>query len=246
MHQAEVDHIWETLPMSRRDRERLILHYQPFVERVVYKLSRSYPAEVSREDLLQYGMLGLIEAIDKFDPSLGIRFETFGFTRVRGAVLDGIRKEDWVPRPVRRRIREWEDTYSALLEKNQQIPTAVEVFEDLGWEEEEYAQFQAARLQRLTPLEHSQTADNGENYGTWEPQILDQEMGQVAQSELAETKSEVVGHIGDLSLAQQMVLQMVYLYRKPFKEVAELFEISESRVSQIHGEAMDAIRGRLG
>src|SRR5215203_4702647 len=115
------------------DRNRLVVHYSPLVKYVAGRLSAGLPNSIEQADLVSYGMFGLIDAIDKFEPGRGFKFETYAISRIKGAILDELRSIDWVPRSVRAKVRAIEKAFAKLEARHHRSPTDEELAEELGW-----------------------------------------------------------------------------------------------------------------
>src|SRR5450759_3876490 len=136
---ADIAALWATYKETADPvaREELILNYSPLVKYVAGRLSANLPQTVDNADLISYGIFGLIDALDKFDPDRGIKFETYAIARIKGAIIDELRAMDWVPRSVRARARDIERAYIALESRLLRTPTDVEVSEEMGISERE-------------------------------------------------------------------------------------------------------------
>src|SRR5215470_1936362 len=130
-----VTDLWDAYQLRRdRDtRDRLILHYSPLVKFVAGRVAAGLPQSIEQSDLVSYGMFGLIDAIDKFDPGRGFKFETYAISRIKGAIIDELRAIDWVPRSVRAKARAIERAYSKLENELRRSPEESEVAAELEW-----------------------------------------------------------------------------------------------------------------
>ena len=148
---SEVSAAWYAFKESgsRSARDRLIIHYSPLVKYVASRVATGLPSSVEQADLVSYGMFGLIDALAKFDPARGIKFETYAISRIRGAIIDELRSLDWVPRSVRLKAREVERAYSDLEARNKRAPSDAEIGEVLGVTESRICQIHAKAVGQL-------------------------------------------------------------------------------------------------
>src|SRR6478736_5100174 len=132
---ADIERLWASYKAegTREVRDALILHYSPLVKYVASRVAVGLPQNVEQADLVSYGMFGLIDAIDKFEPGRRFKFETYAISRIKGAILDELRSIDWVPRSVRAKVRSIEKAYAKLEAKLRRSPTDEELAAELGW-----------------------------------------------------------------------------------------------------------------
>lgn len=225
-------------------RDGLILHYLPLVERSARQLHAGLPSSVELDDLVSYGTFGLIDAIEKFEPDLGFKFETYAPQRIRGSILDGMRSMDWVPRNVRARAKAVDESSRQLAIKLGRTPTDDEVADDLRWPVETV---QSARIERshvvslADPLAGSDSED--------EPSSLGDLLSTGAQPsdsiDMDTMRERLAEAIGSLDEREQTVLVLYYFERLRFSEIGSMYGVSESRVCQIHMKAVESIRTNL-
>lgn len=229
-------------------REALILEYASLVKYVAGRVAIGLPPNVDYDDLVSYGIFGLMDAIDKFDPSRGIKFETYAIARIRGAILDGLRSNDWVPRSVRQKAKELERVCLELEHRLGRYATDQELSEALHISIEEFHQLLSEVscttlgsldeiwMTRNSEEENVRVLDLVENEGSMDPEI---------QIEVAELKEALTKAIDALSERERMVITLYYYEGLTLKEIGEILNISESRVSQIHTKAIFRLQGRL-
>lgn len=234
--------LWKSYNTSRsiEDRNKLIVLYQPLVKSTARKISKKLPANVSYEDLVSYGNFGLIEAINRFDIHRGVKFETFAYPRIQGAIYDGIRAMDWVPRTVRSHSKELSEAYTELGSTSRQVQDD-DLLDHLGWDE--------AKLQKVRDsisVTHVSSLDEP-IFDSEEASLADAvaDMNSMSPSttmEMAEIHQSLTEALGSLSEKEQIVLALYYQEGLKFSEIGEAFEVSESRICQIHMNAIERIR----
>lgn len=224
-------------------REGLILHYQPLVKYVVGRVGATLPASVDRQDLHSYGLFGLIDAIDKFDLERNIKFETYAVNRIRGAILDELRKLDWVPRSVRSKAREIDEAYAVLEKALGRSPSDREVAEHLGLSLEELAAVAStAAATQVLPLDDLSPTRQGDDRLGLHETLHDSSAGDIESNyTINEAKSLISGAIVGLPEDGRTVVTLYYLEALTFAAIAEVLGVTESRVCQIHRKAMLAL-----
>jgi RNA polymerase sigma factor FliA len=230
---------------ERATRDRLILHYSPLVKFVSGRVLSRLPDSLDSTDLVSYGILGLIDAIEKFDPSRGFKFETYAVPRIRGAILDELRSIDWVPRSVRAKARAADNAYTKLEHKLQRSPTDDELATELGISRAELdtllRQTTRASLLQLDEVLFS----GGQGYRTLGDTIADSDDGPGARLELQETRQLVAKAISALPERERTVLVLYYYERLNLSEIGEVLGVTESRACQIHTKAVHQLRHKL-
>jgi RNA polymerase sigma factor for flagellar operon FliA len=229
-------------------REQLIVHYSPLVKYVASRVATGLPSSVEQGDLVQYGMFGLMDALDKFDLSREIKFETYAIPRIRGAIIDELRSLDWVPRSVRFKAREVEKAYAELEARLKRAPSDEEMAGHLGVSLSELHDI-LTQISFLTvaALEEvvSTGADRGESLS-----LLDTlaDMGQpdpVSGLEGSETRMLLASSINSLSEREKMVITLYYFEGLTLAEIGDVLGVTESRVCQIHTKAVGQLRNFL-
>ncbi|MDG6773326.1 RNA polymerase sigma factor FliA [Thiomicrorhabdus sp. ZW0627] len=214
--------------------------YLPLVKRIAYHLKGRLPESVFVEDLIQSGIIGLIEAMQKFNANQGASFETYAGIRIRGAMLDEIRKGDWTPRSVHRKSREVSDAINRLESKNGREAKDSEIALELGVSLNEYHAIlrdtNGAQLMSIDQPDHEELSED---------RILGSSPNPF--SELAESgfQEELAEQIMQLPEKEKLVMALYYDEELNLKEIGEVLEVSESRVSQIHSQAIKRLRSRL-
>jgi RNA polymerase sigma factor FliA len=229
-------------------RERLVVAYSPMVKFVAGRLGAGLPSHVEDADLISYGLMGLIGAIERFEPERGIKFETFAMTRIRGAIIDELRSLDWVPRSVRSRAREIEAAQSKLEHELQRAPTEEELAAKLEVDVEELqsslleiANSSVYALDELWTVSDSSgdqvsLLDTIPDDGAADPQeALD----------TSEVKDRLTEAIGSLPEREQLVVALYYYEHLTLREIGEVLGVTESRVSQLHTKAVMRLKSHL-
>ena len=227
-------------------RDELILHYAPLVHYVAGRVAVGLPPNVDRSDLVSYGLFGLIDAIDKFDPHRGYRFETYAIARIKGAMLDELRSLDWVPRSVRRKVRAIRAACVELESQLHRLPSDAELADALGMSE---AQFQQALSQmsfiNLVTFDTLVGAASDEEAMTLGDLLVDRDDGPMALVELAEMRRLLAEAIERLADQERLVVSLYYFDGLTLAEIGEVLGVTESRACQIHGKAVMQLRLRL-
>jgi RNA polymerase sigma factor for flagellar operon FliA len=225
------------------DMDRLVVSYAPLVKRLAYQMMSRLPASVEVEDLMQNGMMGLLDAINRFEEAMGAQFETYAVQRIRGAMIDGLREADWAPRSTRRDMRRIEAAINALEQKNGRPPSESEIAKDLGLGLPEYQRMlQDARGHQLIYFEDF-SSDNGEDF-------LERHFGQDDANPLvlledADTKAKLVEAIQNLPERERMVMALYYDEDLNLREIGEILNVTESRVCQLHSQAVARLRALI-
>jgi RNA polymerase sigma factor for flagellar operon FliA len=226
-------------------RDRLVLHYAPLVKYVAGRVGTGLPAHVDVSDLIQSGIFGLVDAIEKFEPERGLKFETYAMQRIRGAILDDLRAQDWVPRTVRGRAREIERAMERLGGKLQRTPTDAELADELGLSLQElrdvYAQLQ---LTSVIALDELAAAGRGT---TSLADILEDERADDPVATLVDqdNRRQLAAAIGKLAERDRIVVTLYYFENLTLAEIGRVLGVTESRVCQLHTRAVLRLRAKL-
>ena len=245
MKEAERKKLWERYQKTKLPelREQLILEYANVVNLVAGRLSMYLGYTVEYDDLVGYGIFGLIDAIDKYDANKNVKFETYASLRIRGSILDQIRKMDWIPRTLRQKQKRMEAA-AAKLEADYGRPASDdEVAEELGISRDEYEGWRSeAELTNMVSLDdYLEQGSEGrlEGLGAQFPQPEN-----VIQKQ--ELKEMLVEALKTLTDNEQKVITLYYYEELTLKEISQILSVSESRVSQLHTKALQKIKDRLG
>ena len=225
------------------DKNELVEAYAPLVKRIAYHLMAKLPASVQIDDIIQNGMLGLLDAIGRYEDGLGAQFETYAVQRVRGAMLDGLRENDWLPRSLRRDMRRIEQAIHSLEQANGRQPTETELAESLEMPLAEYQRMlQEARGHQLVYFEDF-TDGEGEDY--FERHLGEHESNPLDLLEDADMRSALVRAIEELPEREKLVMGLYYDEELNLREIGEVLGVSESRVCQLHSQAVARLRARI-
>ena len=246
----DVLEVWRTFRRTgdQSVRDRLILMYAPIVKYVAGRLGSGLPAHVDDGDLVSYGLLGLISAIERYEPDRDVKFETYAIARIKGSILDELRSLDWVPRSVRSRARQIERAMSELEAKIGRAPTDEEIAEKVGITVDELEG-------SLTDISRSSIAALDELWtisGSGGDQValidtIEDTQGPEPQTELAQTElKEALGEaIARLPEREKLVVTLYYYEELTLREIGEVLGVTESRVSQLHTKAILRLKARL-
>lgn len=235
--------------VSTRDqesRDRLILQYAPLVRYVVERLSVSNPGIMESEDVFNCGVLGLIQAIDRFDPEQGVKFETYGISRIRGAIIDELRRVDPLSRNARKMGRRIEAAYAELEEQLGRPATEMEVAEYVGLGRRSFLSITRELGRSTLSLDCSRDGDTGTDALTLRELIEDRNSPNpedlLEKAELAEALAKIVARLPE---REKQVLLLHYYEELNLRDIAAVLTISESRVYQLHTQAILRLRGLL-
>jgi RNA polymerase sigma factor for flagellar operon FliA len=220
--------------------ERVVEHEQ-LVKRIAYHLMSRLPASVQADDLIQAGMIGLIEASRKFDPEQGASFETYAGIRIRGAMLDEIRRTDWTPRSVHRKARDVAEAVRKIENEKGRDARDVEVAEAMGLELDEYHKI----LQDATGCRIFSFEDPGTLGEDGFSPMMEQPNQPFENLQNGDFKQGLVTAIKGLPERERLVMALYYDEELNLREIGEILGVSESRVCQIHGQALIRLRARM-
>jgi len=229
-------------------RERLVVAYSPLVKYVAGRMASGLPPHVEEADLISYGLVGLISAIERFDLGREIKFETYAITRIKGAIIDELRSLDWVPRSVRARAREIERANAKLEHKLQRAPTDEEVAAELGISVDDFQE-------SLLSISHSSVAALDELWS-----VSDSSGDQVSLMDtledpnapdpanvvdVSDLKDRIADAIARLPEREKLVIALYYYENLTLREIGEVLGVTESRISQLHTKAVLRLRSRM-
>ncbi|HUS60835.1 MAG TPA: RNA polymerase sigma factor WhiG, partial [Acidimicrobiales bacterium] len=221
---------------SRDARDRLIVNYSPLVKYVAGRVAVGLPQNIEQADLVSYGVFGLIDAIEKFDPARNIKFETYAIARIKGAIIDELRAIDWVPRSVRAKARSVEKAYAKLESELLRTPTDAEVAGEMGISEDELQTiFNQISFVGLVALDEmlSSNGERGES-ATLGDTIADKRDGPVEAFAVEEMKTILSSAINRMNEREKIVLTLYYYEGLTLNEIGSILGVTESRVCQIH------------
>ncbi len=238
--------LWEEYTRLKTSelREKLILEYAPLVKLVAGRLSMYLGYNVEYEDLVSYGIFGLIDAIDKFDMDKEVKFETYASLRIRGAILDQIRKMDWIPRTIRQRQKQLDNAMKELEQTNKRPPSDAELATYLGISESELLEWQSqVKADNIISLNEYVEQGNDIKADKSKGAAFDTPEGVVEKIELKKMLSEALELLTE---KEKKVILLYYYEELTLKEISQILEVSESRVSQLHTKALQKMKTKMG
>lgn len=246
--ESDVGGLWDEYKRSGRQQQRdeLIVHYSPLVKYVASRIAAGVPQNVDQADLVSYGIFGLIDAIERFDPHRGFKFETYAIARIKGHIVDELRSIDWVPRSVRAKARALEQAYTKLEGELHRTPTDAELAGELGFTHD---QLQTALGQisftGVAALDGTLASwDRGEA-ATLGDTLPDAAMGPVATYEVEEMRQTLADAINHLGERERTVLALYYYEGQTLAQIGSMLGVTESRICQIHTKAVVQLRAGL-
>lgn len=238
--------MWAEYAKTRRPdiREKIILEYAPLVKVVAGRLSMYLGYNVEYEDLVSYGIFGLIDAIDKFDSLKEVKFETYASLRIRGAILDQIRKMDWIPRTIRQKQKKIDAVIREIETQSGRPAADEEIAKALGISDEEYTEWQSQMkitgvISLNEYLEQRSEIPSDRNVS----RHFDSPERAMEQSELAEVLRD---SLSLLTEKERRVIELYYYEELTLKEISHVLEVTESRISQLHTKALQKMKTKMG
>lgn len=226
------------------EREQLVQRYVPLVKRIAFHLLARLPANVLLEDLVQNGMLGLLDAIERFQEGFGAQFETYATQRIRGAMLDGLRENDWLPRGLRSELRRVEAAITRLEHAYGRAPSETELADALSMPLADYQRLlQEARGHQLVYFEDF-NGDGDEDF--LDRHLTDGAADPAAILEDKSIKELLVLAIGRLPEREKLMMALYYEQDLNLREIGDIMGVSESRVCQLHSQAIARLRAHIG
>ena len=230
--------------MTPAERDNLINETLPLIKHIAHRVATRLPANIEMRDLINAGVIGLLDAIEKFEPERNVNFKTYAEVRIRGAILDSLRNLDWAPRSLRKKSKDLEKIYADLSQKLGRPATDEEVSEAMGEAIEDFHAL-VDQLHGLTigSFENLSDSEDSENYINYYPD--DGSNDPYAKFESSELTSMLAQAIEELPEKERLVLSLYYYEEFTMKEIGALLGVNESRVSQLHTKATLRLRGRL-
>lgn len=233
---------------SEQARDGLILHYSPLVKYVAGRVGVGLPANVEQTDLISYGIFGLIDAIEKYELTRGIKFETYAISRIRGAIIDELRAIDWVPRSVRFKAREVEKAYNALENKLKRPPSDEEIAKEMDISVADltniYTQLSTVSLVALDEL-MSVEGGSGDKISLVDTLEDTKTVSPADAFEVDEMKEILAGAISRLPEREKIVVTLYYYEGLTLAQIGEVLGVTESRICQMHTKAVLALKGKM-
>lgn len=245
---GDLEKLWTEYVRTKSSelRNRLIESYAPLARYVVDRLNLRPSAALDYEDLLSQAVVGLIDAVDRFDPTRGIKFETYAYHRIRGAVMDMLRELDWLPRSVRQKEGELADAYARLQERRGRAPTDGELADELDLSPEELDELARDVAFQATQSLDEVIASEGGDVGTIGDMIADASAPSPQEhTERAAERELLAQAIGVLPDTERTVVSLYYYEGLTLKEIGRVLGVTESRSCQIHGKAMLRLRAHV-
>jgi RNA polymerase sigma factor for flagellar operon FliA len=228
---------------ATRDTQQYLTQYAPLVKRIAHHMMAKLPASVELDDVIQTGMLGLLDAVNRYEESHGAQFETYAAQRIRGAILDGLRQADWLPRSFRRDLRRIEGAIGKLEQRHGRAPSEKEVADELAMPLAQYQKMlQDARGYQLISFEDFNHADGGDYLERHCEDGGDNPLEALLDRRLRE---RLVKGIEGLPEREKMVMGLYYEQELNFREIGETLGVSESRICQLHSQAIARLRSQI-
>jgi RNA polymerase sigma factor for flagellar operon FliA len=242
------EELWREYKRSKniKVREELILKYASVVKYIAGRIAINTPPQVEFDDLVSYGILGLIDAIEKYDPNQQVSFKTYAASRIKGAIIDELRILDWIPRSLRQKAKQLEKIYAELEYKYGRSATDKEIAEALKITEEELAKLIIdISGASLISLDDVWCLDNDEKIGIIDTIEIPAEEGPEAKLEKKEMKQFLIEAINRLPEREKEVIILYYYDGLTLKEIGKVIGVTESRISQLHTKAIFRLKGYL-
>lgn len=242
----EPHNLWKEYLLNKAPtvKEELIIYYIPLVQKIVKKMVCVLPAYMQQDDLFSYGILGLLEAIDRYNPNLGIPFAGFAVKRIKGAIIDGIRREDWFPVTVRKRAGQVEQAYQKIELQVGRNATDEEIASELGISLEELSKW-LKTLQYITILSLDESFSEEQEVCLMDSLFNSESPNPLQITVEKEIKAILVKAIAGLPEKEKVVISLYYFHDLSNKEISQILELSPSRISQLHTKAIFRLRGKL-
>lgn len=235
--------MYTSSPDGKINYEKCVVEYGPLVKRLAHHMLAKLPASVELDDLVQAGLIGLMDALSRFDGSQGIQFEVYASQRIRGAMLDELRQNDWLPRGIRKAMRDIEAAMHRLQQQLQRAPTEKEIAAEMKISLPDYqSMLQDAKGHQL--IYYDDFADNEEE-PYLERHLPDEKENPFERLKDKRFKGALVKAIEGLPEREKLMMGLYYEQELNFREIAEILGVSESRVCQIHTQAVARLRTQL-
>ena len=240
--------LWESFSETRNDkiREKLLFQYLPLVKQIAGGIIGKLPASVSIDELIDAGVIGLLESIDRYDIQASVKFETYAFTRVRGAMMDELRKMDWAPRSLREKTKRLDEAHRVLASKFGRQPSNEEIADHLKISLDKFHQI-SKEVGAVNPISLDKEIFSGTGESTNLYDIVEEKdvITPLKSMEDKELKSLMVKEIEKLPRNEKLVIALYYYEELTLREIGDILNLSESRVSQIHSKVVKKLKTAL-
>lgn len=226
-------------------RELLITEYLPLVKYVVGRLAVTLPPTVDSDDLMGYGVMGLITAIERFNPERGFKFETFAVSRIRGAIIDELRSQDWLPRSVRQKAKELEGTIRQLENRLGRTASDQELASEMGVGVEQLPKNLSEIVAPVLSLDDLVSFSDDGSKASWLDTLPDDRLGPAAQFDQEEMVVILGQAIDQLPERERLLISLYYHEGLTLKEIGAVLSVTESRVCQLHSQAVGRLRTKI-
>jgi RNA polymerase sigma factor for flagellar operon FliA len=247
--QEEVLALWKSYKQNTNNgqlREKLILKYLHLVRYVVSRLPITLPISIATEDLISYGTMGLMEAVERFDPERGLKFETYAVTRIRGSIIDQLRFQDWIPRGVRKRSKTLLETMHRMEDELGRPPNDEELAVAMGVSKQKIQVMLSETQNLVLSLDDSYGHDQSGTNMTLLDMVEDKNSPDPqGEFEAGELRKRLAEAISSLPEREKLLIALYYHENMTLKEIGEVICVSESRVCQLHAQAILRLRGKL-
>lgn len=242
------DNLWATYEETKSEkvREKILMKYLPLVRQIAGGIIGKLPSSVSVDDLIDAGVIGLLESIDRFDTNAAVKFETYAYTRVRGAMMDELRKMDWAPRSLREKSKRVEEAYKTLVKRHGRQPDQDEIANELEVPIEKFHQINKEIVGvNLMSLDQEVTSNSGESTSLYDVIAEKDTVEPIEAMEDRELKDRMIIEIEKLPKNEKLVIALYYYEELTLKEIGKILNLSESRISQIHSKVVKDLKIRL-
>ncbi|MCX5921297.1 MAG: FliA/WhiG family RNA polymerase sigma factor [Candidatus Melainabacteria bacterium] len=247
--QQDIQELWMTFQKQRDNvklRDGLVMHYIHLVRYAVSRLPLNLPSSISTDDLMSFGTIGLLEAVKRFDPSRGLKFETYATNRIRGEIIDQLRSQDWVPRGVRKRNKLLMEAIATLEVDLGRNPTEAEIAAALGVTKVKLQAILAESTQLLLSLDEQLGSDSDGSSLSLLDTVADKvTLHPEAQLENGDTRLRLAESINALPEREKLLIALYYQENMTLREIGDIINVSESRVCQLHAQALLRLRQKL-
>jgi RNA polymerase sigma factor FliA len=239
--------VFERGKLSAAERDQLIIQYAPWVKFIALRMVAKLPSHIQAEDLISAGIIGLIDALDKFNPAREVQFKTYAQIRIQGAMKDELRSLDWASRSMRQKVKRLEQAYATLEQQLGRPPSSEEVASSMGIEIDDFeALLDDVKGTSLVSLEELGQGPASEDKSALLEALLSREdQDPIELLNLHDLKKALTEAIAELPEKERLVLSLYYFEELTMKEVGKVLNLTESRISQLHTQAVLRLRGKL-